>query len=239
MSEMPYEQFAGNRSINDQINEILNGFTEPSRSRMRKEIRNAAKALHKHGTTQTEEQAFHKFREFLIGSQLNRNGFALEYSKSIGGQTPDWFDESANLVMDVFTIDSSGTADPTKRAVDSVAGKVSKYHKMINANSHHFVVGIHGAWGRTFDGDGIHCAWGNETFDQVDCEDVAVSGRLFGQAPELSGVIFFEATKVAFKRLADGTLKKKQVYAYTYFPNPNAARTIDLTEACRACLPFG
>jgi hypothetical protein len=222
MSDGPYEHFAGNRSINDSLNEILNAFLEPSRSRMRKRIRDSLKALHKNHTEQTEQQAFHAFREFLIGWQLNQNGFALEYGKSVHGQTPDWYDEDANLVLETFTVEV-GTSDPTKRAVGSVAGKVSKYHKLLNANSHQFVVGIHGV----FEG----------TFDTEDCHDVARTGRLFGEAKELSGVIFFEATNVAFKWLPDGTRKSKQIYTFTYFPNPIAARPIDLTEACRP-LPF-
>jgi hypothetical protein len=225
-TDWQYEHFAGNRSINDSLNELLACSPEPSRSRMRKKIRQDIAALHKHRTAQSEEHAFHTFREFLVGWKLNQNGFALEYSKKVGGQTPDWFDESNGLILEVFTVESRGNpANATKRAVDGVAEKVGRYRNLVLAQSHQFVVGIHG----DFDGN----------FDQIDCEDVAVSGRLFGQAPELSGVVFFEATNVAFKRLPDGSLKKRQIYTYTYFPNPVAARPIDLTEACRACLPFG
>lgn len=51
------EFFTPNQSINDSLNEILAGFPEPSRSRMRRKIRHDIAALHKQGARRPSDNA--------------------------------------------------------------------------------------------------------------------------------------------------------------------------------------
>jgi hypothetical protein len=213
----PFEHFTDNQSINNQLNAMLSEFSEASRSRMRKKIRHDIAALKKQGT-KVDAQARHTFREFLPAQQLNHNGFDLEYSKLIGGQTPDWFDESNKLVLEVFTVERGGTSDPMKRMADNVTEKVNKYEKLVVANSLRFVVAVHG--------DFLSC------FEVDECEESIKDHRLFEQHHNLSGIIFFAEFTDPSKPLFQVVKDRQQPYAYTYFANPHAMRPIDLNEAC-------
>jgi hypothetical protein len=212
------EHFTDNQSINDDLNEILAAFPELSRSRMRRKIREDIATLRKLGTDDAEAQTRHTFREFLVGWQFFQRGYDLEYNRNIGGQTPDWCDESEKLVIEVFTCERGGTSDVVKRVVDCVRDKVGKYGRMVAAESLHFVVAIHGDF--------------LSLLDDFDCQTAAKDGRLFGEEHDLSGVVFFAETNVVLVPRRDGSKRKKQLYRFRYFPNPLAACPIDLTEVC-------
>ena len=220
-AKLSNEHFTPNQSINDALNEMIGGFPEPSRSRMRRKILHDIEALHRHQTDDADAAARHTFREFIVGWQLFQRGFNLEYDHEIGDQTPDWCDEPKKLAVEVFTCERGGTSDVVKRLVSGVSDKVGKYGRTIAANDLHFVVGVHGDF---YSG-----------LDDIDAEDAAANGRLFGAGPDLSGVIFFAETTVIPVPKADGTRGRKQLYRFRYFPNPGATRPIDLTDACSKC----
>jgi len=214
MCQDPTEQFAGNSAINAEIHEILASFPEPSRSMMRKKIRQDRAALDKHGTDQADESARHTFREFLVARQLNNAGFCFEYNKKINEQTPDWYDEPNQVVLEVFTCERGGRGATVDRVATRLAEKVTKYSAAINSQSLHFVVAVHGDF--------------LTGYDEEDCKQSITDGRLFEGYPELSGVIFFAETNAVRVKQVDSSTRWKQLYGYWYFRNPDATRKIDL-----------
>jgi hypothetical protein len=212
------EQFTPNQSINDDLNEMLAVFPEPSQSRMRRKIRIDVAALLKLGTDDADAQARHTFREFLVAWQLNRCGFGLEYDQKIGHQTPDWHDHANNLVVEVFTCERGGNPNLQRRVADTITEKVNKYGQLVAANGLHFVVATHG--------DFI------SGFDLEDLRQAVKDRQLFVEHPDLSGLLYFAETKVQNIRRANGSIRRKQLYRFTYLPNPQAARPIDLSAAC-------
>jgi hypothetical protein len=214
------EHFTSNRSINNALNEMLAAFPEPSPARMRKKLRQNNAILREQATPEADANARHTFREFVPAWQLFNFGFNLEYERPIAPQkTPDWFDETNRFVLEVFTCERGGNqTNVEKRVSDTISGKVCKYREAVVARSLHFVVGVHGDF--------------HSNFDQIDCQDAALNGSLFSGDPDLSGVIFFAETKVVEIPQPDGTRERKQLYGFTYFANPIAARPIDLSDTC-------
>ena len=216
----PKERFSANSAINADIHEMLASFPEPSRSRMRKKIIQDRDALLKHGTDDTDENARHTFREFLVAHQLNRNGFNLEYSRKIAEQTPDWFDVQNKLLIEVFTIERGGSSPAIQRVAPKITEKVTKYKKAIEDNGLFFVVAVHGDFLSFVDAD--------------DCQQAITDESLFERYPNLSGVVFFSESNILRMRQADGSTTLKQQYSYAYFANPSATLQIDLTSALAA-----
>lgn len=208
------EEFAGNKSINATIHLILSNTPEPSRSRMRKKIRKARRALHKYRSPAADASARHIFREFLVGYQLNSNGFKLEYERRIDGKTPDWYDQNRHLMLEVLTCERGGTSDMTQRVARSIAAKVERYQDVIATEAASFVVAVHGDFESFFDVD--------------DCESAIREGRLFDLFPDLSGVIYFAEGQIDLIKQPDSSTRRRQLYDYVYFANPNAARKIEL-----------
>jgi hypothetical protein len=219
MPQDPLEQFAGNSAINAEIHNILSSFPEPSRSRMRKKIRQDKATLDRLGTDQADESARHTLREFLVARQLNSTGFCLEYNKSVSGQTPDWYDEQNKIVLEVFTYERGGSGSPVQRVATRLAEKVTKYMALVRDKSLHFVIAVHGDFLTAFDAD--------------DCKEAIADDRLFERYPEVSGVIFFAETNVVRVKQTDGSMALKQLYGYLYFANTNATRKIDLSMNLR------
>ncbi len=208
MSYDPSERFAGNSAINAEIHEIIGSFSEPSRSRMLRKIRQNRSVLDKYRTEDADASARHTFREFLVAKQLNSTGFRLEYERKIGGQTPDWYDEQNKIVLEVFTCERGGRSSPAQRVATRLAEKATKYRALVRDKSLHFVIAVHGDFITGLDSD--------------DCEEAIADRCLFERYPDLSGVIFFAETDDALVRQTDGTMASKQPYCYTYFANPNA-----------------
>lgn len=219
MPQDPQEHFAGNSAINAEIHNILSSFPEPSRSRMRKKIRQAKATLDRLGTDQADESARHTFREFLIARQFNSAGFCLEYDKSVNAQTPDWYDEKNRIVLEVFTCERGGSSSPVKRVATRLAEKATKYRTLVRTKSLHFVIAVHGDFAIAFDAD--------------DCKEAIAYDRLFERYPEVSGVILFGETNVVQVKRTDGSMARKQLYGYSYFANKNATRKIDLSMILR------
>jgi hypothetical protein len=220
LGQDPKEIFSPNPAINADIHEMLVDFPEPSRSRMRKKIIQDRDALLKHRTDETDQNARHTFREFLVAHQLNRNGFNLEYSRKIAEQTPDWFDPQNNLLLEVFTCERGGKSPAVQRVAPRIAEKVTKYKKAIEDNELLFVVAVHGDFLSLLDAD--------------DCQQAIADECLFERYPILSGVVFFSESNAFRVKQADGSTQLKQQYRYKYFSNPNATRAIDLTSALAA-----
>ena len=82
------DTFSPNSKIDEAIREMLPHFSEVSQGRMKKAIRDAARAAAKHRDENTDAGARHVFREFIPAYVLNRCGYSLEYNRSIGGKTP-------------------------------------------------------------------------------------------------------------------------------------------------------
>jgi hypothetical protein len=219
MPQDPVEQFAGNSAINAEIHNILSSFPEPSRSRMRKKIRQNKATSDRLGTDQADESARHTFREFLVAQRLNSTGFCLEYEKSVNGQTPDWYDEQNRIVLEVFTCERGGRSSPVQRVATRLAEKATRYRALVRDKSLHFVIAVHGDFLSAFDAD--------------DCEQAIADDRLFERHPEVSGVIWFGETKVVRVKQTDGSMARKQLYGYSYFANTNATRKIDLSMNLR------
>lgn len=115
--------------------------------------------------------------------------------------------------MEVFSFERPSV----KVAADRISEKVAKYGQAVTANSLHLIVAMHGSF--------------DSFFDDIDCESATSDVRLFDHH-ELSGVIFFAETNIGVKRMPDGKMKRKQFYGFTYFPNPTAARPINLSHLC-------
>ena len=216
MAYDPTEQFAGNSSINATLHEILADFKDPSRARMLKAVRHARKSVRKHGTAEEDAKARHVFREFLVAHRLNCNGMALEYSRKVNNQTPDWYDESNHLLLEVFTCERGGTSDPVKRVAETIAEKVDRYSTLASVLAACLVVAVHGDFESLFESD--------------DCEKAISDHKLFQTHDELSGVIYFAETSIERIRLADGSFGSRQLYGYDYFENATASRKIDLVS---------
>ena len=214
MQHDPSEQFAGNTAINDDIQEILAGFPEPSYSRMLKKIREVGAAARKQGTEDADANARHTFREFLVGQLLQRAGCSPEYDKRIASQTPDWFDEQNRLLVEVFTCERGGKSQPQRRVADRIAEKVTKYLKIVRENALVFLVAVHVDFVVPLPADEFEQAIGDD--------------RLFEHHLDLSGLIYFAESRPVELKQADGLTKRKQHYRFPFFPNPYAERKIDL-----------
>jgi len=202
----PNEEFAGNPAINADIHEMLAKFPESSRSRMRRKIRKARDAAVKTGSEEADAQARHIFREFVVATRLNANGLHLEYEKKLGGRTPDWYDEESRLLLEVFTCERGGRANPVKRIAERITEKVADYRQLVEDHNLYYLVAVYGDFMTGLDAD--------------DCKEAIESGDLFNQHPALSGVVFFSESTV---------IGGKQQYRFTFFGSEAASRKIDLT----------
>jgi hypothetical protein len=201
----PDETFAKNESINGHIHRILNEFSGRTQSRMLKAIRDCRATLDRAGDQKLLEiadaQARHTFREFVVGQYLVKAGFrSLEYSPQLDGKTPDWFDPTQGLVVEVFTNERNGCRIPTERTAHALREKIEKYTSLIRRNRLSFVVGIHG--------DFLGGIRGEE------CKAVLNRDNTLLANPMLSGVLYFgeKENYVAVRR---------QLYDFTFFRSPN------------------
>ncbi len=179
--------FASNPALQREIRTLLASFDEPSRSRMRAKMRHDRAAARDLRTEQADANALHTYHEFVLGRQLQRRGFHPEYNRRINGKTPDWFDERARLVLEVFTCEPGGTTPPPARVASRIAEKARKYAQTVRDQGFCFVIAVHG--------DPL----GGLTAG--DCEWAIGDGQLFATHLDLSGVIYFadEGPFVYFK----------------------------------------
>jgi len=184
--------FAPNSAIDTAIKEMLPNFDPDSQRRMRKAILNAKKSAEKHGDENTDAGARHIFREFIPASFLNQRGFVLEYEKPIHGKTPDWLDDTANLMLESYTYERGGLSSFFDRVTSAVAGKCNKYKDIIAARSLRFVVAVYLDFltGMSLD----ECRDDSEMFRST-----------FDTNGSLSAILFFTETQV---------VKSKQHYGF-------------------------
>ena len=140
---MSSDTFSPNSRIDAAIREMLPHFSKTSQGRMKKAIRDAGRAAAKHRDENTDAGARHVFREFIPAYVLNRSGYSLEYNRSVGGKTPDWFDAESSLLMDSYTYERGGTSPFVDRVASAVHDKCRKYHDVVEALSLQFVVAVH------------------------------------------------------------------------------------------------
>ena len=172
------DAFSPNSRIDAAIREMLPHFSETSQGRMKKAIRDAARAAAKHRDENTDAGARHVFREFIPAYVLNRCGYSLEYNRLVGGKTPDWFDAESGLLMDSYTYERGGTSPFADRVASAVHDKCSKYHDVVKARSLQFVVAVYVDF-LTF-----------VTLDEC-CEDRAKFRKAFDDWEALWAVVFF------------------------------------------------
>ena len=143
MPKTPDEIFSPNHAIDAAIKEMLPQFSEASQRRIKKAIRDAAKAAQMHQDENTDAGARHIFREFIPGSVLNRCGYQLEYNEPIGGKTPDWLDLKSSLLMESYTFERGGTSPFKDRVKSAIARKCATYRGIIATHSLRLVVSVY------------------------------------------------------------------------------------------------
>ena len=192
MTDTEEVTFAPNSAIDAAIKEMLPNFDADSQRRIRRAILNAKKAAEQHGDENTDAAARHIFRELVPASFLNQNGFVLEYEKPIHGKTPDWLDESANLMLESYTYERGGSSSFFDRVTSAVAGKCAKFEDIVAARSLRFVVAVYLDFltGMSLD----ECCENSERFRPT-----------FDNNDSLSAILFFTETQV---------VKSKQVYGF-------------------------
>lgn len=143
MSDSGETILSPNSAIDTAIKELLPHFSPESQRRMRKAILNAKKAAQKHRDENTDASARHIFREFILASILNQNGFAFEYEKRIEGKKPDWLDDTARLMLESYTYERGASSSFLARVTSSITGKCNKYKDIVEANSLRFLVAVY------------------------------------------------------------------------------------------------
>ena len=181
--------FSPNSAIDAAIKEMLPHFSETSQHRMRKAIRNAGRAVAKHHDENTDAGARHVFREFVPAYVLNRYGYSLEYNRSIDGKTPDWFDATSGLLMEVYTYERGGISPFVDRVASAVRGKCGKYRDVVDALSLRFMVAVYV--------DFLTCVTLEECY-----EDRGEFRTAFDDWAELWAVIFFAEDHMATTTIA-------------------------------------
>ena len=135
--------FSPNSAINSAIKEILAIFSPDSQRRMQKAILAAKKAAEKQRDENTDAGARHIFREFIPAYNLNKNGFALEYERPIGGKRPDWLADTAKLMLESYTYERGASSPFLIRVAAAINNKCHKYGEIVEANSLRFVVAVY------------------------------------------------------------------------------------------------
>jgi hypothetical protein len=143
MSDSGEIVFSLNSAIDIAIKEMLPYFSSESQRRMQKAILAAKKAAEKQCDENTDAGARHIFREFIPASIMNKNGFALEYEKPVGGKKPDWLDDTAKMMLESYTYERGGSSPFLIRVAAAINDKCNKYKNIIEANSLRFVVVVY------------------------------------------------------------------------------------------------
>jgi len=195
-------------AIHRHVRTIVNGFDEPSRSRMRMKMRHDRAAARDLRTAQADAAVRHTYHEFIVGRHLQRMGFSPEYNRPIAGKTPDWFDAETRLLVEVFSVDG-GTTDASSRVISRMAKKLLRYAPTVRAESLSFVIALHG------DPFG--------TFTQNQLAEVLKSCDLFAGNKDLSGVLFVDRPVEPAQQLAHRS--------FTYLTNPHATRPMSRSLA--------
>lgn len=175
--------FSPNSAINTAIKEMLAYFSPESQRRMRKAILDAKKAAEKQLDENTDAGARHIFREFIPASILNKNGFTLEYERSIKGKRPDWLDDTAKLMMESYTYERGASSPFIVRVTAAITDKCNKYREIIEAKSLRFIVAVY-----------IDFLTGM-LLDECR-EDFKMFGPIFDANDSLWAILFFTETQV-------------------------------------------
>ncbi len=207
---MSRERFAPNNSIDLDIHDILQAFQDPSARKMRNKVRREAKAAIRDKNESTDSNARNIFREFLVGYELLKKDYRCEYSPKIGSQTPDWLHRESNTIIEVFTCNrGKATTDPVLKTAGLIKEKRVKYGPMVDSHSFRFVIGIHG-----------DIATGLNLYR---CHEAIVQSGALSEGI-ISGFIYFDEDR----HYPDEQGRPRQRYIFTYLPNPNATRPINL-----------
>jgi hypothetical protein len=143
MSDSGEIVYSPNSAIDIAIKEMLPYFGSESQRRMQKAILAAKKAAEKQRDENTDAGARHIFREFIPASILNKNGFALEYEKPVGGKRPDWLDDTAKMILESYTYERIGSSPFLARVAAAITDKCNKYREIVETNSLRLVVAVY------------------------------------------------------------------------------------------------
>lgn len=143
MSDSIEKPFAPNPSIDAAVLAMLPAFSSVSQGRMKKAIRDAAKAAEKHRDENTDSAARHIFREFIPASLLNRFGYHFEYNHKLHGLTPDWCDLDSGFLMESYTFERGFTSTFMKRVRSSINTKCARYVGLTERYTLRFVVAVY------------------------------------------------------------------------------------------------
>jgi len=163
---------------------MLPKFSVSSQRRMCRRILDARHALDKYGDENVDAGARHIFREFIPAAELNGVGFSFEYEERVDGLTPDWIDRNAGMLVEVPTHWSEGERrrGQTESLLQSVASATNTVTSP-GPNALRVVIAIYLDFltGVTL----RECKW-----------QCGILGKLFGEYPELTGLLFFAETNV-------------------------------------------
>lgn len=219
-SSMKYDQITGNKKIDRFICCFFEYVCEEDQRKFTKKFRELPSY---------SDQTMHTLRELIIGAHLRANGFQVRHDYDVDNKTPDWCilsDESAVIgIVELmnFHIDKAteieirrqcetkvnytywrdGNKDNVDRLYQRIEDKAQRYRSQAISLKVPYVVAVFGEWEAAMDFDDIRlCLFCKET-------------GLFGEYPEMSGVLYF---------VEQNALR----YLFYYTENPNASQPITM-----------
>lgn len=216
---MKYGQIAGSRRINAFIHRCFEYICEQDE---RKFLKKFAEQPH------DSNQIMHTFRELILGTYLNSNGFEVRHDHAVNDQTPDWcMVDDKSAVKAIFELTNFHIDKATENEIkeqlrardlaaywrDKNKDNVARLYRCIWNKAQ-----VYGALAKRLRVPYVVAVFG-EFQAAVDFEEVRFclfdeKLGLFEVYPELSGVMYFE--------------ESRGWYLFSYSPNPNALHEMDL-----------
>ena len=199
MSQLRFGRLAGNDWINTRIYECFDVIDSRDLPTFVRKFR-----------TESDQQALHTFRELNCGAELAARGLRPRYERALGNATPDWTvcDERgvAKEIVDVVTLHpryevakdiakavrsgqiwTGWMSTPPDRLYQKVQDKFGAYAKLAERERLAFVVALFSEFTAPIDAR------------EVDHVVNELYGGLFGDYPQVSGVIHFESINGAYR----------------------------------------
>jgi hypothetical protein len=196
---LDFGRLAGNDAINTRIYECFRIIDPRDIPKFVRKLR-----------TENDNQRFHTFRELIFGAELATRGFKPRYEQALDGMTPDWviYDERgiAREVVDVVTLhprheidqDIARTAGSREiwtgwitiapnRLYAKLQDKFGAYSTFAENERMAFVVALFSEFMAPLDAG------------EIDHVLTDLHGGLFGDYPQVSGLIHFEYSKGAYR----------------------------------------
>jgi hypothetical protein len=135
--------YSNNSAIDSDIKAKLVFFSPRSQKRLKKAFLDAKKAVEKYQNENTDANARHIYREFILAYELNKHGFSFEYEKNLQAKKPDWLDLTAKIMIESYTYERGGSAPFIDRVSAAINKKCNKYEMIIESNSLRFLVAVY------------------------------------------------------------------------------------------------